>query len=268
VTPDYPNARDCEHGQLRRSCERCEDAREINALGAEVERLTRERDAALDAMVTAHLREDAKDEGLRNATAIILAAEARVATLEAALADARDEAHFSSDSVPALTRIYAICVAALGDQEAPTEPPPEYEQVGWRRKANGSMTIQPTAIERTQFPDAWEPVYVKRTAPQAAPTAVCVYCGEGWMRADVDGPCHGPFHAGLNDEPAPTEPPGIYKPGVGYIAAPQVAPEPERCPTCGSDDPTVYRCRDGCGVDDGSGHGHFICHDPHAWHRP
>ena len=40
-----------------------------------------------------------------------------------------------------------------------------------------------------------------------------------------------------------------------------------RCPTCGSDDKAVYQCRFGCGATDGWSHGHFICHDPHAWHK-
>ena len=40
----YPNARDCEHGSLRRQCERCADASEIAALEARLAEVRRERD--------------------------------------------------------------------------------------------------------------------------------------------------------------------------------------------------------------------------------
>jgi hypothetical protein len=40
---DFPNARDCEHGQLRRSCGICQAADEIVRLNAENARLREER---------------------------------------------------------------------------------------------------------------------------------------------------------------------------------------------------------------------------------
>lgn len=41
--PDYPSIWDCEHGQLRRTCERCEDAKRIAALVA----LNEQKDAEI-----------------------------------------------------------------------------------------------------------------------------------------------------------------------------------------------------------------------------
>jgi hypothetical protein len=43
----YPNERDCEHGNLRRSCDLCGYQSELAEALAEVERLTKERDRAI-----------------------------------------------------------------------------------------------------------------------------------------------------------------------------------------------------------------------------
>lgn len=67
----YPNARDCEHGSLRRQCERCADASEIAALEARLAEVRRERDDLEASMATV--------------AAGFLRARAHAARLEAAL---------------------------------------------------------------------------------------------------------------------------------------------------------------------------------------
>lgn len=89
---DYPNVRDCQHGQLRRSCERCADAAEIAALTARLVEVEAERDRAWrecskaqdESSVWFNKRAAAEGRAAKERSGR-LAAEARLAEVEQAL---------------------------------------------------------------------------------------------------------------------------------------------------------------------------------------
>ena len=57
MADDYPNARDCEHGRLRRKCETCDDKAEIDSLRLLVRQLALALDAWADAKDDQELRD-------------------------------------------------------------------------------------------------------------------------------------------------------------------------------------------------------------------
>jgi hypothetical protein len=72
MRPDYPNARDCKHGQLRRKCERCEDAARIAELESELSEKTRNLVIQLnrtDKLETALCERDARIAALESESA-------------------------------------------------------------------------------------------------------------------------------------------------------------------------------------------------------
>ena len=173
--------------------EEVEKHREARALyEADVADLAAARDRAVN---TIEAYSDERDEA-RAATLVLRAAAGKASVMCSHGAGRGD--------------IRAVLDAALAGTSPPAD---EYEQVGWRRKANGSMTIQPTAIEREQFPDVWEPVYVRRPAEPVVVDPPTERLPDWSARAKA------PWLENIDGPPAPR---------LFSRAAP--TPEPERCP--------------------------------------